>query len=70
MSFDKLREEIANRNEESFSWFFGQDSGEMKIKELELDRLKLKDYYMQKGFLDVKVSQPIAKIDFKLISNI
>ena len=64
LSFDKLREEIANRNEESFSWFFGQYSGEMKIKELELDRLKLKDYYMQKGFLDVKVSQPIAKIDF------
>ena len=22
LSFDKLREEIANRNEESFSWFF------------------------------------------------
>jgi outer membrane protein insertion porin family len=60
----KIQTNMSNREKEGFGWLLGRNSGEMKIKELELDSARIKEYYMTKGFLDVVVSQPFADIEF------
>jgi len=64
LPFEDIEDEMSNRQKEGFGWFFGRNSGEMKMKELELDRMKIRDFYMQHGYLDVVVSEPLADIDF------
>ena len=64
LNFDDIEDEMTNREAQNFGWFFGRNSGEMKIKELEIDGSRIKDLYMQRGFLDVKVSKPFSDIDF------
>ena len=36
----------------------------MKIKEAEIDSERIREFYMERGFIDVVVSKPIANIDF------
>ena len=64
LDFDDIKSEMTNREAEGFGWLFGRDSGEMKIKELEIDSMRIKDIYMQNGFLDAIVSKPFSDIDF------
>jgi outer membrane protein insertion porin family len=61
---DSIQSNMANREEEGFGWMMGRNSGEMKIRELEIDSARIKDYYMKKGYIDVTVSKPFADIDF------
>jgi outer membrane protein insertion porin family len=65
-SFDtkEIQSEMSNREKEGFGWLYGRNSGEMKIKELEIDSHRIKEFYMENGFLDAKVSKPFADIEF------
>ena len=56
---------IANKEEDCcFTWFFGQNDGEMHFEQLTYDHHRIKDIYLQHGFLDIKVSSAFSKIDF------
>ena len=55
---------IANKAHEFMGWFYGRNDGEMKLPELQYDPLRIKDYYMQHGYLDAKIDQPFVRVDF------
>lgn len=61
---DDFSEVTANKEKEMFSWFFGQNDGEVKLDQLEYESFRIQDKYFQKGFLDSKVEDPFMKIDF------
>lgn len=54
----------ANKEADYFSWFFGQNSGEVKIDQLPYEQPRINDIYFQNGYLDSKVEKPFMKIDF------
>ncbi|WP_455756252.1 outer membrane protein assembly factor BamA [Sulfurimonas sp.] len=61
---DDFDEVIANKEHEFMGWLFGRNSGEMKLADLEYDNLRIRDYYMQYGYLDSKVSAPFVRVNF------
>jgi len=63
-SHSELENQITNRAEEGFGWLIGRNDGKMKIKEAEIDSERIREFYMERGFIDVIVSKPIANIDF------
>ncbi|WP_258864881.1 outer membrane protein assembly factor BamA [Helicobacter sp. MIT 14-3879] len=55
----------ANRERHSWlGWLPWWPSGELKLKELEYDNLRIQDVYMQKGYLDANVSTPLLNANF------
>lgn len=61
---DDFNEVISNKEHEFMGWFWGRNSGEISINDLEYDPLRIKDYYMQFGYLDAKVNKPFVKVNF------
>ncbi len=56
---------IANKEEDCcFTWFFGQNDGEINFEELRMDSPRIRELYLQNGYLDAKVSAAFTKIDF------
>ena len=43
---------------------WGFNSGKLQVNEIENDALRIRDIYMQKGFLDAEVSSPFLRTDF------
>lgn len=54
----------ANKPKEFASWWFGQNSGEVRIDQLKYDARRINDLYFEKGFLDAEVKEPFLDIDF------
>ncbi len=61
---EKFDEMIANKEHQFMGWFFGRNDGEMSLRDLEYDPLRIRDVYMQHGFLDAKVDEPFVKVNF------
>ena len=60
-----FEEAIANKeSDEYFTWFFGRNDGEMSFEQLEYDGPRIRDTYLQNGYLDTKVTSAFSKIDF------
>ncbi len=55
---------IANKEHQWMGWFWGRNDGEMKLGELQYDPLRIRDLYMQHGYLDSKVDDPFVRVDF------
>jgi len=55
---------IANKEHQWMGWFWGRNDGEMKLNELEYDPLRIRDLYMQHGYLDARVDDPFVRVDF------
>ncbi len=55
---------LANKKEQSFGWFFGRDDGKLKADQLAYDAMRIKEFYLKNGYLDVKVSKPFLKTNF------
>ncbi len=55
---------IANKEEDFIGWFWGRNDGKMKLAELQYDPMRIRDYYMQNGYLDAKVDNPFVTVDF------
>ena len=55
---------IANKEHEFMGWFWGRNDGKMHLKDLQYDPLRIKDFYMQHGFLDAKVDEPFVRVNF------
>ncbi|MEA3331861.1 MAG: outer membrane protein assembly factor BamA [Campylobacterota bacterium] len=61
---DLFDEVIANKEAEFMGWFWGRNSGEMSLGDLEYDPLRIRDMYMQYGYLDAKVNEPFVRVNF------
>jgi outer membrane protein insertion porin family len=61
LDYDDVEPSIANKSEESLPWMWGFNDGKLRISDLENDPARIKDVYMQKGYLDCEVSQPFLK---------
>ena len=59
--YSDIRSTIANKQEEYLSWMWGFDDGEVRLSDLQYDSLRIKDYYLRHGYLDVRVSNPFLK---------
>ena len=56
---------IANKETDVyFTWFFGRNDGEIDFEQLEYDSPRIRDLYLQNGYLDAKVTAGFSKIDF------
>ena len=63
-NIEDLKEEMINKNRDIFGFLPFRNSGEFKFQGLLMDSRKLKDYYLSKGYLDVKVSNPLFVVNF------
>ncbi len=55
---------IANKEHQWMGWFWGRNDGKMSLRDLEYDNLRIRDYYMQYGYLDAKVNPPFVRVNF------
>ncbi len=55
---------LANKQQQSFGWLLGRDDGKLKANQLGFDSMRIKEFYLKHGFLDVKVSKPFLKTNF------
>ena len=61
-SFD-LESALANREEDFMGWFPGLNDGVAHLDELALDGRRAQDVYMQQGYMDATVSDPLMRVD-------
>ena len=61
---DMFDEVIANKERQFMGWFWGRNDGKMSLADLEYDNLRIRDLYMQHGYLDSKVDQPFVRVNF------
>ncbi|WP_304546512.1 outer membrane protein assembly factor BamA [Sulfurimonas microaerophilic] len=61
---DDFDEVIANKEHQFMGWFWGRNDGKMSLRDLEYDNLRIRDYYMQHGYLDSKVDEPFVRVNF------
>ncbi len=65
LSVDDVEMVIANKEVDCcFTWFFGQNDGEMNFEQLQYDSFRIKDLYLQNGYLDTTVTAAFSKVDF------
>ncbi len=62
--YDDIKDVLVNRQAESLGWLFGRDDGKLKANQLKADRQRIREFYLQRGYLDVKVSDPILRANF------
>ncbi len=56
--------QIANKAHQWMGWFWGRNDGKMQLAELGYDPLRIRDVYMQHGYLDAKIDEPFVRVDF------
>jgi len=61
LGYGDVEVNLANKEREFLGWFWGFNSGELKVHELPMDSDRIKDVYMKKGFLDAQVSAPFLR---------
>jgi len=60
---DDLESSLANKEEDFMGWFPGLNDGAAHLDQLMYDGHRAKDVYMQRGYLDATVSEPLMRID-------
>ena len=61
---DDFDDVLANKEHEFMGWLFGRNDGKMQLGDLQYDNLRIRDYYMQNGYLDAKVGVPFVRVNF------
>ena len=61
---DDFDDVIANKAHEFMGWFWGRNDGELRLRDLDYDNLRIRDFYMQHGYLDAKVNPPFVRVNF------
>ncbi len=61
---DVFEAQTANKEEQWMGWFWGRNDGKMQLAELGYDPLRIRDIYMQNGYLDAKIDEPFVRVDF------
>jgi outer membrane protein insertion porin family len=60
----KFDDVVANKQHQFMGWLWGRNSGELKLEQLQYDPLRMKDLYMQHGYLDARVDSPFVRVNF------
>lgn len=55
---------IANKERDFMGWFWGRNDGKMRLNDLAYDPLRIRDLYMQHGYLDSDIGSPFVKVNF------
>ena len=55
---------LANKEEDFLGWMPWRNDGVAKVDQLEYDAFRVKDVYMQHGYLDAYVGKPLMRVDF------
>ncbi len=55
---------IANKEHQFMGWFWGRNEGKMMLDQLQYDPMRIRDVYMQHGYMDAKVDAPFTRINF------
>jgi len=55
---------IANKELECCSWFFGQNDGVMATGQLQFEHHRIRELYLEHGFMDIEVSKAVVKVDY------
>jgi outer membrane protein insertion porin family len=63
LSQSDLEINLANREEDFLGWMPWRNNGEANVDQLEYDTFRVKETYMQHGYLDVQVSKPLMRVD-------
>ena len=63
---DDIKDDIINKNRDDdiLGWMPFGNSGELKLQGLVSDSQAIKEYYLSKGYLDVKISNPLLTANF------
>jgi len=61
---DDFDDVIANKEHQFMGWFWGRNDGKMSLRDLEYDNLRIRDLYMQHGYLDAIVDAPFVRVNF------
>ncbi|MBV5278927.1 MAG: outer membrane protein assembly factor BamA [Campylobacteraceae bacterium] len=61
LKYKDVEPSIANKSEEMIPWLWGFNDGKLRMSDLENDSARIKDVYMQHGYLDSEVSAPFMK---------
>ncbi len=63
-NYDDIKGVVANKEAEFAGWFFGRSNGKLKADQLKFDAERIKEFYLEHGFLDAKISPPYLKTNF------
>ncbi len=63
--YSDIKNSIANRKRQFLGWLWGRDNGTLYVGQLKYDRLRIRDYYMKRGYLDATVSTPFLRAYFE-----
>ena len=61
---DLFDDVIANKEHQFMGWLWGRNDGKMSLGDLAYDPLRIRDLYMQYGYLDAKVNPPFIRVNF------
>jgi len=66
VSKDILEETLVNKKGGLFSWvpILGGGGGEAVPAQLPYDQARIKEAYMERGYIDVQVAEPLMKVDY------
>ena len=63
LDVDELEGALANQEEDILGWLPGLHNGVAHMDQLAYDGFRAKDVYMQNGYLDATVSEPLMRVD-------
>ncbi len=63
VDFSDLEAVLANQEEDFMGWFPGLNNGVAHLDDLAIDGKRAQDVYMQQGYMDATVSDPLMRID-------
>lgn len=61
LEYSDIEPMIANKKPELLPWMWGFNDGKLRLSDLEYESERIKDVYMQNGYLDAVVSTPYLK---------
>jgi len=63
---DDLEENLVNKEGSWYSWIpiIGGGGGKAVPEQLPYDQMRIREAYLERGFLDAKVAEPLMKMDF------
>lgn len=61
LDYSDIEPFVANKEPEWLPWMWGFNDGKLRLADLEYDSERIKDAYMQNGYMDVVVSSPYLR---------
>ncbi len=64
LEYSDFEPKLANKEAEWLPWMWGFNDGKLRLSDLPYDSSRIKDVYMEYGYLDAKISEPFLKAYF------